>query len=108
MEDKNLIKIILIYKGTSVCVETNPHKAIEQFLNEIIQFADGCSEDLLNMPVYDNGGNPMYYFVARKRKAKDGTIEILPPQNKEGIEMTLFDYEVEEGDELMIMFKPIS
>lgn len=106
--EENLIELVLTYRGNSVLVETNPHNTIEQFLNETIQFAEASPEVSWNMPVLDYEGNPMYYFITRVNKDNPAETEILRPRNREKEEMTLFDYGVQEGDELMIQIRVIS
>ena len=99
MERENSITLRLAYQDKSALVRTNRYNTVERFIENLIKTANNDPEKLWHLPDFDDEGNPMAYFVA---KIMDGQTEILKPRNG-GIDMTLFDYGVKEGDELIIV-----
>jgi hypothetical protein len=106
IDQHQTIEIVLTYQGKSVLLgEINLNNTVKHFIKEVIRCAQEDPEMMFNMPETDMSGHMIRYFLTRD---KNGKMEILKQGNRNGEEMTLFDYGIKEGDELIIAPIPIA
>lgn len=78
---------------------TNPQNTIGDQIKSIVQ--------VFELPKIDGGGNPIEYRLGRIKDG-DEEDEILEPEDENGREMALVDYNVQSGDRLHMISVPIA
>jgi len=91
------IEIVLVYQENKYSMKVqDPTKSIAEALKEIVE--------ALKLSWQDAGGNPITYHLGRNTGDEE---EILRPKFK-GREQTLFDYNIKQGDELILIKEVIA
>ena len=91
--------LFLTYKGTKYRFKVlDPTASMGQLMNNIKETG------IFELPSTDPSGAPILYYFA---KVKDGKSEILRPKHGKE-EMHLYDYDVNSGDSLLVLFEPIA
>jgi hypothetical protein len=104
IDQHQTIEIVLTYQYKSILVETNLNNTVKYFIKGAIRCAQENPEVMFDMPETDMLGDMILYLLAR---VKNGETEVLKLRNRNREEMTLFDYGIKEGDELIIIQQPI-
>jgi len=106
-QGKKGIKVLFSFENRKVAMRVeNPKQSIKQTIENIKKEARNDPEKIWYLPEMDAGDNIIRYYLGRKdEKGKD---EILKEKNKEGLEQSLYDYGVKEGDHLVIIKKVIA
>jgi len=106
-QEKQGIKLIFSYENKSCAIRVlNPLESIKFTLEKVKEEARNVPDKLWTLPEMDNGGNRIKYYLGRM--TEDGRSEILKEKNNKGEEQSLFDYQVKEGDKLIIIKKTIA
>ena len=91
------IEIVLVYQENKFSMQVeDPTKSITDALKEIVE--------ALQLSWQDAGGNPITYHLGRNAGEEE---EILRPKFQ-GKEQTLFDYKIQQGDELILIKEVIA
>lgn len=91
------IEIVLVYQDNKYSMKVeDPTKAIAEALKEIVE--------ALQLSWQDAGGNPITYHLGRNAGDEE---EILRPKFQ-GREQTIFDYNIQNGDELVLIKEVIA
>lgn len=91
------IEIVLVYQDNKYSMKVeDPTKSITEALKEIV--------DALQLSWQDAGGNPITYHLGRNVGEEE---EILRPKFQ-GKEQTIFDYSIQNGDELILIKEVIA
>jgi uncharacterized ubiquitin-like protein YukD len=91
------IEIVLVYQENKYSMRVqDPTKSIKEALKEIVE--------ALKLSWTDAGGNPITYHLGRNTGEEE---EILRPKFQ-GKEQTLFDYNIKQGDELILIKEVIA
>lgn len=91
--------LFLTYKGTKYRFKvSDPTASMGQLMKNLKETG------IFEMPSTDNSGAPILYYFA---KVKDGKSIVLKPKHGRE-EMHLYDYEVNNGDSLLIIYEPIA
>ena len=78
---------------------SNPMSSIREQINRIVE--------VFKLPKMDNGGSPVTYLLGRAEE-DDESPTILEFDDADGREQTLIDYNVQPGDHLYLIAKPIA
>ena len=106
-QEKPGIKVIFSYENKSCVIRVlNPTENIKYTIEKVKEEARNNPERLWHLPEMDNGGNRIKYYLGRMMD--NGKSEILKEKNNHGEEQSLFDYNVKEGDKLIIIKKTIA
>jgi len=91
------VEIVLVYQDNKYSMKIeNLTKSVNEALKEIVE--------ALQLSWRDGGGNPITYHLGRHSGEEE---EILRPKFK-GKEQTLFDYNINPGDELILIKEVIA
>lgn len=91
------IDIVLVYQENKYSMKVeDPTKSIGEALKEIVE--------ALKLSWQDAGGNPITYHLGRNTGEEE---EILRPKFQ-GREQTIFDYNIQQGDELILIKEVIA
>jgi len=91
------VEIVLVYQENKYSMQVeDPTKSITEALKEIVE--------ALQLSWQDAGGNPITYHLGRQTGDEE---EILRPKFQ-GKEQTLFDYKIQQGDELILIKEVIA
>jgi hypothetical protein len=104
--EKKGIKVIVSFENKKIAMRVeNPKQSIKLTIENIKKEARNDPEKIWYLPEIDPGDNIIRYYLGRKDdKGKD---EILK-EKKDGMEQSLFDYGVKEGDLLILIKKVIA
>ncbi|HJN06068.1 MAG TPA: hypothetical protein QF480_05590 [Bacteroidales bacterium] len=90
------IEIVLVYQENKYSMKVeDTTKSITEALKDIVE--------ALQLSWQDAGGNPITYHLGRNTEEE----EILRPKFQ-GREQTLFDYKIQQGDELILIKEVIA
>ena len=107
MEESKGMKVIFSYENKSCAIRVlNPKESVKYTLDKIKEESMNNPDKLWHLPEMDNGGNRIRYYLGRM--ISEGKSEILKEKNSNGEEQSLFDYNVTEGDKLIIIKRPIA
>lgn len=91
------VEIVLTYQDNKYSMQIeNLAKPVSEALKEIVE--------ALQLSWRDGGGNPITYHLGRNKGDEE---EILRPKFK-GKEQTLYDYNIQPGDELILIKEVIA
>jgi len=105
-QEKQGIKVIFSYENRSCAIRIlNPKESIKFTLEKVKEEARNYPDKLWVLPEMDNGGNRIKYYLGRL--TEDGKSEILK-EKLNGEEQSLFDYNVKDGDKVIIIKRVIA
>ena len=91
------VEIVLVYQDNKYSMKVEDlTKSIADAIKEIVE--------ALQLSWRDGGGNPITYHLGRNTGEEE---EILKPRSK-GKDQTLFDYKINNGDELILIKEVIA
>jgi hypothetical protein len=106
-EEKKGIKVVISYENKQCVVRiADPTKGIKHTLEQLKKLSRENPDKLWHLPEMDNGGNRIKYYLGRA--SATGKEEILKELNNNREEQSLFDYNINEGDELILIKRPIA
>jgi len=105
-QEKKGILVLFTYENRTCAIRVlNPKEGIRDTLEKVKLEARNQPDRLWPLPEMDAGNNPIRYFFGRR--LENGKNEILKERNN-GEEQSLFDYNVKEGDKLIIVKRTIA
>jgi len=106
-QEQKGMKVIFSYENKSCAIRVlNPKESVKYTLDKIKEQSKDNPDKLWSLPEMDNGGNRIRYYLGRM--VGEGKSEILKEKNSSGEEQSLFDYNVKDGDKLIIIKRPIA
>jgi hypothetical protein len=100
--EENFLRLFIYFREKKVSIITDPRKTIRCFLDSLKEQAKENPEEFLRLPEMDiAGGYRIRYMLGRENAS--GKLEILKELNNNREEQSLFDYNVKDGDELILI-----
>ena len=104
-KDDGRIKVLITCQGKSVPFLTNPYASLKVTVDNLKKMAQKNPQKYWNLPEMNNGGQRIAYQLGRK---KEDVLEVFDELNNKREEMSLYDYQVKSGDQLVLTFKPVA
>jgi hypothetical protein len=106
-EQKNdgKIKVFIAFKTKEKPFLADPQKNLRVTIDNIRKIAKENPEKYWNLPEMNNGGQRIVYRLGR---ISNGKSELFQPTKNKGEEQCLADYNVKEGDKLILVQKVIA
>jgi len=105
-QEKKGIKVLFSFENKKVLMRVeNPKQSIKLTIENIKEQARRDPEKIWHLPEMDPGDNINRYYLGRINEK--GEKEVFR-EKKDGMEQSLFDYGVKEGDQLIIIKRVIA
>ena len=106
-QEKEGYKVSVTYQGKSKAFKVvNPNQNLKITLENIKKLSREYPEDYWHLPEINNGGQRITYLLGRIDSS--GKKEVFHEKNKNGELQCLTDYDVKDGDQLIIIHKVIA
>ena len=103
MEEDGRIIVYITYKAKTVAFRVYPKKSLKETIANIVQVANSDVQRCWWLPEFNNGGVPSKYYLGKYNE--NGVLTIYKHMNNERKSFCLEDYDVKEGDYLVLIKK---